>query len=364
MPIKQVFESAPGVYRVGLRVGLPDAWAGTADQTRIYDEYLWWGNGLMVIENPESPTDYEIVFFCLNVERSAGLLEGANTTALRFSGLTGEFIGHHDTNGFGWRDITVGANGSALAAWNWVGGYDFIIYRFDPNTYTFSQAYPSGHFEGMHASKVPCVDEAEDIALFVDYAGNLLFNSREVGIFRNSTGEFLYKIRVCGVTESIFMTDDRRAYVVANDGTLTLFDYTTGQILSVLHCGLSDYYRAWAWDRVAKRILCVEATPDTLPEGHCTLRVRGYYPIPVAHGMVGPIPLQAANVGRRVEVLTKVYGAVGEGISGALVNYSLGSMTGATLSPAQHATDLNGNSRTYVTHTLAGDKSVTATVEV
>lgn len=362
MPIKQVYESDPGVYRVGLRSGLPDAWAGQPEQTRIYDEYLWWGMGLFVIENPESPTDYEIVFFCLNHERSAGLLEGANATALRFSGLTGEFIGHHDTNGWSWIDIRVGANGSALAASYWITGYDGIIYRFNRHTWDFEQAYPSGHFVGLHPSRIPCVDEAEDLALFI--GGGTYFGDQEVAVYRNSTGAHLYNIKVCGVADTIFMTDDRRAYVVSTDNSLTLFDYTNGQVLGLLHVGFSPYVRFWAWDRVAKRVLCMEITPDTLPEGHCTLRVRGYYPIPVAHGMVGPIPLQAPAVGRRVEWLTKVYGVVGEGIPGVQVNYSLDTPTSTTLSPVQHTTDLNGNSRTYVTSSLAGDNELTATAEV
>jgi hypothetical protein len=101
-----------------------------------------------------------------------------------------------------------------------------------------------------------------------------------------------------------------------------------------------------------------------MPDGTCTCRVRGYYPVPLPHGMAGPVPLQAPAVGRRVEWLTKLYGAAGEGVPGVVVNYSLETPTGATVSPSQHTTDLNGNSRTFVTSSLAGDNEITATAEV
>lgn len=366
MPIKQVFESAPAVYRTGLRSGLTDPWAGTADQSRIFDEYLWqdvpWG-GLFVIENLDSPTDYKIVFFALNVERSSGVMEGANFVALQWSGLTGEFLGHDDRLGFQVSKFVTGARGTIRATSSWIIA-NHITYKLDPYAMALTEEHPAGYYSGHNGLllAVPCVNEQADLALMINSSDH--HDLREIAVHRESTGEFLYKFRVCGVPESIFMADDDHAYTVANDGTLTLFNYVTGKIIGVLHVGLSDYIRHWAWDRIAKRILCFELTPDVMPEGHCTARVTGYYPVPVPHGLAGPIPLQAPAVGRRVEWVSKVYGAAGEGIPGMLVSYSLESALGATLSPAQHTTDLNGNSRTFVTSSLAGDNSITASVEV
>lgn len=358
MPIKQVYLSDPGVYRT-----LPDSydpWAGTEDRDRIYDEYIWWVNGITVVENPESPTDYEIVFFALNRAR---ITAGANVVAMRWSGLTGEFLGHDDRQAaLGFTEFTSGNNGTTYATNRWIIP-DNSVHKFNPNTYQFELLHPPSYYEGDPLlATVPCIDEDADIALFISATTNNAL--REIGVYRESTGAFLYKFRVCGVPESVFMADDRRAYTVSNDGTLTLFNYITGQVLSVLHCGVSDYKRVWTWDRISKRILCFERTPDEMPLGTCTCRVRGYYPVPVAHGLTGPIPLQAPRVGRRVEMLTKIYGAVGEGVPGVAVTYTLENPAGAVLSPAQHTTDLNGNSRTFVTSSLAGPNTLTVTAQV
>lgn len=359
MPIKEVFTSEPGVYRVLPDDGY-DPWAGTDDRDRIYDEYIWWVNGITVIENPESPTDYEIVFFALNRAR---ITQGANTVAMRWSGLTGQFLGHDDRqSALGFTEFTSGNNGTTYATNRWILP-DNSVHKLDPYTFQFTLLHGPNYYEGDPLlAGVPCIDEEADIALFIDATDNN--TEREIGVYRESTGEFLYKFRVCGNPESVFMADDRRAYTVSNDGILTLFNYVTGQVLSVLHCGVSDYERVWTWDRISKRILCFERTPDEMPLGTCTCRVRGYYPIPVAHGIAGPIPLQAPRVGRRVEMLTKIYGAVGEGVPGQVVNYSLETPTGTTLAPVQHTTDINGNSRTYVTASLAGDNTLTASTVV
>jgi hypothetical protein len=359
MPIKEVYTSDPGVYRVLPDDGY-DPWASSIDRTRIYDEYIWWVNGVTVIENPESPTDYEIVFFALNHAR---ITQGANVVAMRWSGLTGKFLGHDARQqALGFTEFTSGNNGTTYATNRWILP-DNSVHKLDPYTFQFTLLHGPGYYEGDPLlATVPCIDEEADVALFIAATDNNAL--REIGVYRESTGEFLYKFKVCGVPESIFMADDRRAYTVANDGTLTLFSYITGQVLSVLHVGLTDNERVWSWDRVSKRILCFERTPDTMPEGTCTCRVRGYYPIPVAHGMAGPIPLQVPRVGRRVEFLSKVYGAAGEGVPGVVVNYSLETALGIVVAPIQHTTDLNGNSRTYVTSSLAGSDTLTATAQV
>lgn len=362
MAMRKVFVSDPGVYRVGLQAGLVDPWANTTNRDRLWDEYIWQACGLTVIENPESPTDYEIVLFCLNHERSSGVAQGANYVAMRWSGLSGKFLGHNANVPLGLSEVTVGAKGTARATIRWIVPSS-AVYKFDPFDYSWTQVHAPGYYEGSsYLSAVPCVDEDADLALMIH--GNALHNDREIGVYRESTGEFLYKIPVNGVAEAVFIADDRRAYSVAVDGTLTLFNFVTREVLGVLHIGLSEYPRVWAWDRVAKRILCFERTPDIMPTGECTCRVSGYYPVALPHGMAGPIPLQVPRVGRRVQFVTKVYGAAGEGVPGAVVNYSLQTPAGATLSPAQHTTDLQGNSRTFVTGVLAGDNQLTATVEV
>ena len=366
MPIKQVFESAPGVYRTGLRTGIiEDPWADTPERDRIYDEYLWpsisWG-GAFIIENPESPTDYQIAFVAINFERSTGIGEAANVVTMLWSGLTGEFLGHDTRLGIGVFKFQTGANGTIRGTRFWIVP-DSVVYKLNPITYELTETHPYGFYEGSaQIASIPCVDEQEDIALFIGFSD--VHSLGEVAVHRESTGEFLYKLKVCGIPESIFMAEKPHAYVVATDGTLTLFNYVTGQVLGVLHAGLTDNLRYWTWDRVAKRILCFEITPDILPEGHCTSKFRGYYPISLAHGLAGPIPLQAPRIGRRVEMLTKVYGAAGDGIPGQVVNYSLETPTGTVVAPIQHTTDLNGNSRTYVTASLAGDNTLTASTVV
>lgn len=369
MPIKQVFESAPGVYRTGLRSGLPDAWStDPVDRERLYDEYVWWLQGVTVIENLESPTDYEIVAFVVNRERSAGLLEGANTVVMRWSGLTGEFLGHDSrysaSSLLGYDDITTGAKGRMWARRVPPAGLpDQKTYKFDSYEYDFNEVHPAGYYDGSaYLVGVPCIDEEADIALMINADSN--HTEREIAVHRESTGEFLWKFPINGVAEHLFMTEDRRVYVVTVGGQLSLVDYTTGQVLGLLDVGKTIYERVWTWDRIAKRILCLEMTPDTFPNGDCTLKVRGYYPTPLAHRMAGPIPLQPPTQGRRVEWLTKVYGAAGEGVPGVVINYSVDEPEGVTIAPAAHTTNVYGNSRTFVTCSLAGDNTLTATAEV
>ena len=368
MPIKQVFESAPGVYRIGLRSGLPDAWYNDAvDRLRLYDEYIEWVNGITVIENPESPTDYEMVGFFTNWERSAGLLEGVNTVAMRWSGLTGEFLGHDTRYNYwllGVNNVTGGARGVTTAYPTHTVSGPADIYKLNPDEKDFELLHPAGYYGGVTSNIPVCIDVENDRTMLIGPSLFLGLKDSEVAVFQESTGVFLYKFFVIGACTHAFMGDAPSAYVVTAEGRLAVVDYVKGKVIGILHVGISEYERVWTWDRIAKRILSFERTPDTYPNGDCTCRIRGYYPSPDATGMAGPIPLQPPAKGERVEWITKVYGAAGEGVTGAVVNYALDNPAGAAVSPAQHTTDNNGNSRTFVTCSLAGDNELTATVEV
>lgn len=374
MPIRQVFESDPGTYRVGLRYGwYEDAWYNSAtDRQRLYDEYASEIDGLTVIENPESPSDYKIAAFIRTTERSSGTLGGLNTVVFLWSGRTGEFLGHdarYDRFIYGHWDMTSGAKG-VLVSYPRGGITNPQIHcKFVPEEMDFVDFHPKNYYVGapyplLYGGEylTPCVDEDADRAI---YLGSGTYHaSGEVAVYQESTGLFLYKFDLGGIGAHIFMADSPYAYVVTTQGTLVLLDYVEGKVLNVLHAGISQYPRKWTWDRYAKRILSIEFTPDILPNGDCTLRVKGLYPAPAAVAITNPIPLQAPAQGRRVEWVTRVYGGAGEGIPGVVVNYALDNPAGATVSPAQHTTDHNGNSRTFVTCTLAGDNELTATAEV
>lgn len=363
MPIKQVYTSSPGVYRQNLGSGY-DYWAGDpVDRNRLYDEYIAWPAGVGVLENPESPSGYEILVWCVNWARWNG---GANTLIMKFDPLTGAFLGH-DTRTPG---LFIGGMSNGAKGTIWAIGSGLvpsgIFYKFNPTTFAFDQVHAADYYEDVSFfSQIPnaafCVDADEDIALFFNGSANA--GAGQIAVHKESTGEFLRVINVCGVIDGLFMTDDRRAYATSEDGILTLFDYTTGQVLSVLHHGVSGHTRKWAWDRIAKRLLAFNRTPDVLPEGTATVFVSGHYPTPEATGITAPVPLQAPWAGRRVEWYARIYGGAAEGIPGVVVNFALGQTTGAVMTPAQQTTDQNGTARTFVTSSLAGDNTLTATAE-
>lgn len=360
MPLKQVFTSAPAVYRVDETPGSFDYWAGEPENfNRVYDEYLWWAAGVAVLDNPASPTHYEVLVLGMSSTR---YWPSWGFGAMRFDGLTGEFLGW-DTRfkQYAVTDVSTGPDGNVWAVRqnHWIGKLDRTTGLFSTEIDLLD--HYGTNVSSFWASSAPiCVDLANDRAI-TRLARD---GQNQLSICAHASGDALHQITVCGEAEQVFMADDRRAYCVSTRGVVTVFDYMTGQVLGVLDVGKSADPRRWAWDKTLKRILCFTHTPDDMPEGHCTAKLTGFYPTPVAAGMTPPIPLQIPRIDRQVPVHVRVYGAAGEGIAGAAVTFSLTDPAGGTLGPARVASDRNGTLRTYLTGVLAGDNTINASTEV
>ena len=124
-----------------------------------------------------------------------------------------------------------------------------------------------------------------------------------------STQTFVMRVGMPGRVHDIFPEDESRVYVACDRGVYVLLDFISGRVVG-LFSQLDTYQGAtsWqdmvhTWDPYLRRILRVEKTPDAT-DGACTMRVEGFYPVPLGKRLAEPIPLLAPRKGRTVPVLT------------------------------------------------------------
>lgn len=363
MPIKHVSTSQPAVYRNAITVppGTYNYWStNPVNNARNYDEYVSFLMGVAVLDNPASPTHYEIHVMSLLQYR---YWPSWKVGSMVFNALNGTFKGWDTRQSqYTIKYVSTGPDGMI-----WANNNNFTLARLNRDTMTFSNQHNLLNYYGQNVGS----NWTSSAPICVDYTNDRTITKLnrdkgyQVSICEESTGNALYQVDACGAIIDVFMADDRRAYLVSNTGVITVIDYVTNQKLGALHIETTPYQRRWSWDKTLKRIITCTLTPDDMPEGDCTIKLEAYYPIPLPAGLTPPIPLGIVRKDKRTPIYTRVYGATGEGVAGNQVTFSLSNTPGAgTIGPARVATDRNGTLRTYFTGTLAGDNIITGETEV
>lgn len=374
MPIKKVYTSDKVVYRETIEVtGFPSArYFNETEQLRLYEEYISSITGLSAVRDPDNVTAIKIHLRC---NRRIDPWPSWGTGVCQFDGVTGAFDGWVE----GWGGAG-GAGGGGIGGhitvseivtdaqgniWGW--DRNLIFKKLNPLTNIWEDTGKWYNFFGANIGSFRGSSSPYVIDLVADrYVTRLGADSaNSLSICEYSTGDFLYRVYVCGRVDGLFAADNRRAYAVADDGVMTVFDYVTGQVLGAFDSGISDAgNEAWSWDPIYRRILHCPKVPDTLPDGHCNIRVYGYYPVPLAVGMTPPIPLKTPRKGVTVPVYCRVYGGAGEGIPGQEVSFSVTTSPDASVAPNRRSTAENGVVKTFLTGVLAGANGITAETEV
>jgi hypothetical protein len=349
----ELFESAsptyadppttPGVYNGYLLV-----------PPRIYGESITGCTAFFINRENTATSSFAIHAYCVvNIT----LFPGFQFTRFRFDGITGEYLDRTDVSVGSAFDMDVYQSRDG-SLWR----VDSLGEAFEVDPLTFEEIDgtrldPATY--GLASINVPMVDRA--LNLIVMRIGS----STVVGVYNFTTGALIREIGVSGTPTDILPEDNRHAYVRSSNDMLNLIDYTTGDVLSSLkapgaEAGVVSGDRRFAWDRYLRRLLVFNLRADAA-DGACLSTAAGYYPVPLAVGIVSPIPLRAPRVGRRTPFLSRAYGDAGEAIPGVKLTPSA---VDAELVGTPPFTDNDGEAIIYVEPDTAGSGliSVSATV--
>ncbi len=353
---KQIFETAPIPYRT------PEEMPGSGGYNplllvppRIYAETIVGMFYLGLFVNPERTVngDGTISLFAWNAHIN---FPGFSISHWKFDGTSGEFIEHGSIGEVvsiftSPTSITKAFDGNVWAT------YAGAIREFDPFDYSFQQTLLAAHF-GRSDVAPPLVDKGRDLVLMPAEGGD-----RNVHVYELSTGDFVRTIPINGVVSQLCAEDDKRAYALATNDIVYLFDYTTGEIISAFKCPAPPEHThlLLAWDRRLRRLLVWAVVPDDT-DGACLSITRGYYPVPLATHMTKPIPLIPPRKGREIPVLLRAVGDVAEPLAG--VTPIVEATGDATIARAPVATDANGEAIAYLLCNTAGSVVIDAEAEI
>lgn len=345
MPIKKVFTSEKVVYRPEI------------------NERIQWLNGMSVVRNPDNSTELKIH---LHVVTQWSTFPGWGVGVYQFSALTGAFESFRtDVNiSLLVKQIVTDFSG---AIWGWSQNLNFV--KLNPQTATWDSTGKGFNFFGANVGTSRVSGSPYMINLLEDrFVTRLGADSAySVSICEYSSGDFLYRVNVCGRPVALFAVDASRAYAIADDGTVTVFNFVTGEVQGAFHSGIEQNIgnQAWTWDPQLRRILHCPYVADTFTTEYvCNVLINGYYPVPLALGMTPPIPLNPPREGVTVPVYCRVYGGAGEGIPGQEVTFTVTDTLGASVAPNRRNTAENGVVKTFLTGALAGANGITAETEV
>jgi hypothetical protein len=358
---KQIFETVAVPYRT------PEDWAGIPNgiglqslyngylvtPPRIYAEELYFEFGLFCNRETTATSESTIT---LAATTSRIYWPGYGYMLWTFDGITGAFISRETIGG----DITSGVlyitsltqsfDGNIWAAYN-IGE----IREFAPGSFDLLQTFTDDHF-GRNGCSLPLADKARDIVIMPVVSGHA------ITVYTLSTGAAVRTIALSGTPIQICAEDDRRVYVLCDNYSLHLVDYTTGDVIGSCRCPIppSATFVVLAWDRILRRLLVFARVPDAV-DGACESVVRGYYPVPVPTYLTAPIPLKPPRKGRTIPVLLRTVGDIGEPLAGAQVTVEA---TGdATIVRAPRGTDSNGETVFELLCSSAGSVDVDASME-
>lgn len=152
---------------------------------------------------------------------------------------------------------------------------------------------------------------------------------------------------------------------------MNLVDYIEGKVISTFRAPYEinspsvfvlEGYQLFAYDRFYRRLMSITLTANEPTTKQCTVAVKGWYPVPVAVRIMKPIPLIAPRANRTVPYLTRIFGDVGEPISGANISASASGVS--TVINAPSITNNNGEALIQATSTANGSATITVTTQV
>lgn len=199
------------------------------------------------------------------------------------------------------------------------------------------------------------IDRGAD-RLFVRWSNTL--SNRRTHIYRISTHTYLGDIWTPNQTAGIVLTHDGFVYLHDVGDWICVYDYA-GTFYSAFKNPRRETYLgakggiAYGWDRFHKRLLMVGMVADNA-DGSPRVRVKGYYPEPLAAGLTPPLPLQVPRAGRTIHFLTHLYGEGGEPLSSRRVTANIA---------GPGITDRNGDVELATTPAQAGTEAVTITAD-
>lgn len=377
MPIKQVFESDLAVYPLTTRdvprtaLILPDGtsyfYMSPVDTYRIYTMYIDFFRGIFTLKDPTYPSEFEIHLVCAMKQDE---WPSWSVQTLIWNGKTGEFkeirqtvTAYNISYMFSAPDGTIW--GTSLYS-NYLIGFNPVDWTMTDHPIPLTDFGANIGASGSGGVSNIAVDPARDVLLTRLSSDG----PSQISVCQLSTGDWLRTINMAGTVKYIFVAEPPMAYAVETTGNMTAFNYETGEVTGVLHTGLlSAGATTWTdtgftWDPFTRRILFCHNDPDTLPDGDCNTRVKGYYPVPLPIGLTPPIPLRYPQVGKTVPVFNRVYGATGEGVVGQEVTYIVGDDSAATVSPSRQSSGSNGTLTVQLVGTLAGANSLTSETTV
>lgn len=377
MPIKQVFESDVAVYPLTTRdvprtgLILPDGisyfYSNPVETYFTCTMYLDFFRGLFTVKDPDYPGEFEI--HLLAVMRQDAWPSWSVQT-LVWDGRSGAYKGmRQNSSSFLIAYMFSAPDGSIWAT----SLYSPALMMVDPVTWLTTN-HPTliadlganiGSGGGFNGTSTLALDPTRDVVI------TRLHNntSSQLSVCRLSNGDWLRTINVAGHIEFLFIAEPPMAYAVETSGNLTAFNYETGEVTGVLHTGLVSGGHSWSdtaftWDPFMRRVMFCHNDPDTLPDGICTTKVKGYYPVALPVGMTPPIPLRYPQKGKTVPVFNRVYGGAAEGIVGQELTYTVGNDSAATVSPGRKASENNGTVKVQLAGVLAGANSIVSETSV
>ena len=362
---KKIFETVPIPYRLpSERAGIP---SGTGLQAlynaylvtapRIYAESIYGGsaaiNGMYVTRDITAADGDAVITIAGTTEMI--YWPGYERVYWRFNAKTGAFIevGSNPASLFE-GDVFQSPDGSVWAI------ALTTFYQKDPITleYLADTVRNSSEF-GVTTVYIPMVDRVQNLLVAYTSDDSGLHTIRT---FDWTTGDLIRIIQVSGTPANIMPEDNRRCWVISVQGIMNLVDYVTGEVISTLHTPVpsaGDIH--FSWDPITRRFLTFEAVPDDT-DGACLSKITGYYPVPQPVAITAPIPLKALRDGRRVEMLCRTFGDVGEGVgAGRLEIETTGD---ASLISTIVQADSNGYTRFQVDCNDEGSVDVDISLEV
>ena len=209
--------------------------------------------------------------------------------------------------------------------------------------YTTDDIVSVSHFQGApdgdpnNFGLIAIDDSAPNGGYFLNCQNGTLY------VYEWSSGAFIHYLTLPFQPVELALEDPGRVYVLNSNRVLYLLDYVRNEVLGVskippvLTSNL-DYFGSFTYDRIYKRILIAEQTPDDPDTGESTSIIRGYRMVPNPTRLTPPIPLKAPRQRRTIPVLVQALDDVNKGVGGYIIDAEVtgsGSLIGFPMSDGQ-----------------------------
>jgi hypothetical protein len=370
--LPEVYDSDPiyyDPYRAGRDLGIGGFGYNDylREPPRVYDEALRTLSPFLGFYAFETKTVHAEIVYNLVASFDVVQWPGFALWVERFDGRTGEYLDRVNKATAAGNGISYSSDYVTLGRSNdlWVRSSSGTMRLLDPET--LNAVSGAG---AVSYSLLTHFDEPVYGRFAVDRIADRLVagTTRPVLlVFELASGAKVAEVPLPGNVRSVFLEDSGHAYVALDRGVLCLVDYLQLRTIAVYRVADdetigSDLEAAWAWDPLNRRVLVAVATPDNA-DGSATTYIRGFFPRPQPVGLTVPVPLQVPRAGRTVEIATRAFGDVGEGLSGVSVAAELVDVE-ASIPTAQRMTDSRGYAVFRAVCTEAGEVDLALSTEV